>query len=295
MNKNIHDGLTNLRRSSLTIKDTMSNEEIEDAIMYFAFGTERILKGTLETLNPAFAIKSGKFEDIVKQCYSDRVVDSKFKADNAKSQIEHIAFKELIRRSSILFESCSQYVGVLHNLRIHRNILAHRSLDEFDHENIHKWLLGVYFPLISEILKDSGIDCKSAFDVKSAELEQFALVAKHNQEIIRFVTDLLKQHNEIWTKKNDQTNIQRAAALTKSRLETPRKYYEHSYEEQVCPACQNTAVLVMEPDFDYDDEHSRIAGVYPVLLECHYCDLEVSDYEYFSHLELDDWWNRIGS
>lgn len=292
MNTFLVDGVTNLKRSSAIINFEMSADDTCDAVLYFAFGVERLCKGLLFDVNPALILAFGKYADLVKLCYMENVIDQNFISQNQSKGVQAANFSDLLVRAALFSTSCIENKATLSNLKKYRNILAHQKLTDFQDNDVKKWLFGVYFPVVQSFATELGLDVDEIFVGRNTELEQYAITAQHQKVIAQRVESFRKTHEGKWSKSKSTSAIAMAEKATALDLNQPRNTQDNSYEEYPCPACENPAVLEIEPDFDYADGHSYVTGVYPNELRCHYCGFRVIDYEDLSYLELDTWWER---
>lgn len=294
MNKYLLDGISNLKRSSAIIDAEMTMENVHDSILYFAFGVERLCKGLLYDLNPALILASGKYVDLVRLSYLDKVVDQDFLKQNKDKGVQAATFSEILNRSVLFSISCKENKAVLTNLKEYRNVLAHQALSKFNEENTRIWLLGVYYPVVSSLATELSINLTDVFGAREAVLESYSLQAQHQQAIEKRVGIIIGAHKSNWQKINSPNHIAIAQRSTSLDLHQPRNSHDNSYEEYECPACGNAAVLEIEPEFDYADGHGYLAGAYPTELRCHYCSFKITDHEDMSFLNLDDWWKNSG-
>jgi len=292
LNVYLSDGIRNLRRASHIINCMMSEEEVEDATLFFAFGMERMCKGLLFEINPSFILDVAKFADVVNALYLDRVTDKNAPELKSSKQVAFSSFRDLINKCSIFYADVKGNKDILNNLREYRNILVHGSFQNFEHQKTHKWLIGVYFPVVYEILKVCEIEKESVFGAKSDLLEKLALNAKHEEEIQKRVSAMLEASRVKWDCQRNEKHVRTSAINTAADVGQPRSVHDNAFYRYPCPSCANTAVLEVEPDFDYSDGCGYISGVYPTEVRCHYCGLMVSDYEDVSYLIGNDWWEK---
>lgn len=290
MNVHIKDGKSNLSRVSSLIKPAMSDEDVEVSIMYFAFGMERLCKGALVEINPALALMSSTYQDIVVALYSRFLIDNASFEGKNKGNSDYCGFSELIKRSSHFNKSINEHKGVLHNLRNYRNTFAHNEIQYFDHGSIREWLFGIFHPVVKSISEEIGVDSVEVFGADESALLALSENARYREKLQKRVEGLLQVHRDIWNGLKAEVREDQLARLTKLDLDQTRKSHENSYEPFECPACGNKSVLEIEPDYDYSDGESYVTGVYPIELRCHYCNLKVVDPEILSYLKTDEWW-----
>jgi len=271
----------------------MKEEEIEDATFFFALGMERVCKGLLFDINPSFILETSKFAEIVTALYPDKIIDASAPEISNSKAPNYSKFKDLISRSAHFYQACAKNKDILNNLREYRNTLAHRPLRLFVHAEVHKWLIGVYYPVVSSILEEAKIEYVQALGSRAQLLENLSRNAKHEEEVARRVAATLSTFRSKWEKLNNQKYMQLSNAKTNIDLTQSRSTHDNSYDQYSCPACRNPAVLEVEPDFDFADGVGFLSGVYPLELRCHYCGLTVNDYEDLSYLVGDNWWEKI--
>jgi hypothetical protein len=100
---------------------------------------------------------------------------------------------------------------------------------------------------------------------------------------------LLERHRKIWEQRSkNPTTVSHAEKVTTAYL-TKRG----ETTECPCPACGNTAVATLEPDYDtdYDPDEERsfsyITGVYVTDIQCLYCALKLDEYDQLKYVDAD--------
>ena len=74
MNQYLDDAKYNFKRcASILDGDTMSREQIEDAVLFFAFAVERAFKATLHDVNSLFVLEGDSFDDAFHVLYRKRL------------------------------------------------------------------------------------------------------------------------------------------------------------------------------------------------------------------------------
>ena len=88
MNEFFENAVYNFSRASGLIKPKMQREEIEDAVVFFAFGVERVFKGIAHDINPMFVYESDSFDNMLSVLYREHLVEphrTKVEKDASKS------------------------------------------------------------------------------------------------------------------------------------------------------------------------------------------------------------------
>lgn len=62
--------------------------DLENCLLYFAIGLEKILKGYLLDINQTFIYKDCKFANVVPIVYKDRIIDNKKKQEISENQMK---------------------------------------------------------------------------------------------------------------------------------------------------------------------------------------------------------------
>lgn len=285
MNDHFRDAckFLNLAASHRESRDLPHNSM--QATLFFALGVERLLKGILFDLNPAFVLKDPGFKNALPVLHADRILKNARAAKelaNAPDK-ELIALRPSIVRAATVSESADRHRGVMFRLAEYRDAICHRSLDELEDST-----------MVEILWRDFGTLTKSFSDELEIPLE--TLVGKTVREkreetdradaVQRLVMELAVHKRHYGTVSKSDPEYDAAAAKKTSVLLGTGRPGDWFYVDISCPACGNEALLRGEVEYDLVDRESIPIGVYASALHCEYCDLRLDDPFDIDHLEL---------
>ncbi len=269
-----------LQECASRIAEDMSRIDTIQAILNFAIGMERVLKGILYDLNPTYVLVSPEFRHSLRVLYGQRIVDG---ADNktilAKTpQADVITFRNSLLRAAAVSESAQKNKNRLFGLSNLRDVLAHHDLALFDVEKAMVLLKRDFYFITIDFADELRNSRKEWFG--ACENNVIDVARNYQQDSKNILRLKLEEHRSNWeATKQDEEAVRRSEAVTDERLES-----EHRYET-TCPACNQRAVLVAEPDyvFDVDSAERVVAGEFVRLIHCEFCGLNIDD-----DLDLDE-------
>lgn len=290
----IRDGVKNLSCASKLITKSMSDQDVEDAILQFAFGIERICKGIIFSVNPVFIYASFSYDQTIQEQYSEKLTESGAKRfENKKGNNTHVlAMYESVEKATHFSDSVSSHKSALLKLKHYRDILVHRSLDEFKHDKVRLWLLEIYYPVTKSIIHEQSIDELNIYQNKEYTLKEYSESSDYGESQKIKLAALLEKHKKMWNSKNNENLKLEAMRITKLELNQIRDIYDNGCTKHKCPACGQDSILESEVEVIGDEEDWQIDGPYAVELRCHYCSLRIGDFELLDYLDVDNWWKK---
>jgi hypothetical protein len=260
------------------------------AVVLVAVGIEKLLKHVIAKVNPALILKSQDFDSVVFHCHReaitaiDRVPDLEKKASP-----DVITLKASIQRASIFSKGVKDNAQFIHALADFRDIALHRSCDELDVSKVDRLLCRDLYNVVRDISADLSLSARDFFGEHSTRLEKLSELLIEQDNFQAQMEALLEQHRKIWEQRS--TN-----AVTVSHAEKVTTAYltkRHETAECPCPACGNSAVATLEPNYDYDydpDEGGAfgyISGIYVTDIQCLYCALRLDEYDQLKYVDAD--------
>ena len=155
MNDFFEGAVYNFRRASGLIKPKMRREEIEDAVLFFAFGVERVFKGIAHDINPMFVYESDGFDNMLSVLYREHLVEphrTKVQRNASKSPGPNhnlLPFKASMLRAARFSKTVEDNIGAFTKLSDYRGIVAHRPLSQLDYAGAQRFLQRLFFTIVS--------------------------------------------------------------------------------------------------------------------------------------------------
>ena len=166
MNDFLKSAIHNFSRVATLLSREMSAEEIEDAVLFFAFGVERVCKAIVFDVNPAFVLESDGFDNCLRVVFRHKLTESgKVKIEReADKQANYnlLPFKPSMFRVAKFSCTVERNIGAFTKLSDFRGIVVHRSLSELDYEETSRFVLRLFYPTVSAFaadLKFSATEC----------------------------------------------------------------------------------------------------------------------------------------
>ncbi len=134
MNDYFTDARYWLRRAAASLASSERDDDddlLHDAVLFFAFGVEKVFKGILWNVNPLFTLEKPDFGNACGVLYQDKMLQKqreKAEKEDTKNQFDKsvLAFGEAMKRAKVFSAVVSTHMGVLTHLADLRGILAHR-------------------------------------------------------------------------------------------------------------------------------------------------------------------------
>jgi hypothetical protein len=252
----------------------MDSCSVIQAALNFAIGMERLLKGILYEVNPTYILISPEFDHSLAVLYKNRIIKNE---DNktvlvSKPAADVITFKNSLLRCSAISSAAQKNKNRLFGLSNARDIIAHNDLEQLDIQKTRVLLQRDFYFVVLDFIDELQITKPKCF---GAYEEMLINVSRSHQQDAKNVLRLkLEEHRREWEiLKGDIEQVRHKTVITDELLES-----EHRYETS-CPACNQRAVLLAEPDYvvDVDSAEKRAVGEFVRLIHCEFCGLNIDD------------------
>ncbi len=266
--------------SSQHTKEQIDTLEVLQAITFFSFSMERLLKYILAKINPIFTLKSGDFKNAVPILYKNiQLNQDEHSQISTKPDQDVISFRVALQRATLFSKSVQVNKQFLYSLAKYRDILAHRHLDELDITETHKMLVKDGYKVMLELCNELSLQISDFFLDNTERLSAVSAKLQEDEPFTRNMRLVLNKHKNIWIERSKNSEI---VTLAKSTTKAALRFYdgESSSVEFNCPACGNEAVVTVVPDWDYCDaeQDARITGIFVDKIHCYYCSLNLENY-----------------
>ena len=96
----------------------------------------------------------------------------------------------------------------------------------------------------------------------------------------------LLHHKNIWlSRKSNIEDLNKIQERTFSLIDTFTDKY--SFEGMICPACENTAIVTFENEYEEIADNVREGYSFVTDVRCYYCDLVIDDSQEMDYLEIE--------
>jgi len=278
-----------VHRAAPYIERDMDRDAIVNATLFFALGVERLLKHILARVNPAFVLVRSEFKHSAPVLYASILLGSgrnKEIAEKADGQV--ISLRTSIQRTLLFSRAIQKHRSLLYTIAQNRDIIAHRPTRELDTANVNRMLSKDAFRLIESLCNEIDADPWQFFDEHAVRLKVLAERIEAHERIDSDMQSLFRTHRDALIKrKDDEEFMSMAATITQQLLNSSDEHF--IYEEISCPACNETAVARIEPDYDYDpvDRSPFLSGVFVESVRCQYCGLVLRNYEQLDYIDAN--------
>ena len=270
--------------SCVVIKEHMKDLEVIHSTTFFSLGIERLLKFVLAEINPVFVLSNGDFKNAVPILYKHRFVNNEeYSVVSSKPNTDFVSFRVAMQRALIFSSGVNKNRQLLHSLANYRDIIAHRPLSELDIAKANHLLAKDGYKLVNDICSERSLSVQEFFGTDHDRLHKLSKKLQNIEDFSREMTELLAEHKALWLKRKSQSAfIEKTIIKTHSLLD-----HNFNYESFTCPACEQEAVAKIEPDYDYDEEGTYMTGLFVDSINCHFCDLELQDYEELNYVNAN--------
>ncbi|MFO0824976.1 MAG: hypothetical protein U0792_17955 [Gemmataceae bacterium] len=298
MNDYFTDATYWLRRAATTLAANERDaavDNIHDAVIDFAFGIEKLLKGILWNVNPLFIFETPSFENACGVLYRDKLLDNareKAEKEDRKNQFEKnvIPFGASMKRAKVFSQVVATHMGMLTELAELRGLLAHRVVKEMDANETCGFLHRSFLPLAAAFSAELGVKFN-----EWQKADQEMLEKAHRDEMDRYnfnnrILALITKHKAIFAERQrdairmDQASRETHHALFVSRSTTLRNL------PATCPVCNSKASLQVTLDEATPPEVELDGNGYITGLECKFCNFEIHDYEDMDYFAIQQFW-----
>lgn len=286
----LSDAAEDFKTAKSYIKVDSSPREIVLAAVFSAVGTEKLLKGLLAKVNPAFILTKPDFDTIAGACHLDLVTDTERKGKATESAgADVVTLRNAIQRAGLFYVEVKQNAPILHALASFRDAILHRRISEVSAPELELLVKRDLFPTLRQMTSlDPSLQSVWADD--EDRLARLSHDEASNAETIAAIERKLEQAAQLWAQRKVKPVLVTGAKRVTQKLLAA----DHDLTSCECPACGNEALVHLEIDYDYDYdpmEERAIAiptGAYPDKLKCQFCSLELDTYEEFMYVNLDD-------
>lgn len=288
-NKYLKDASYFLIRAGGFIEPEMTKDDVIEALLFFALGTERILKGILFNLNPIYVYKTQDFKNTVPLLYIERLLPNynQNKEISKSPDADVLTFKLSLMRAKSISVTSEKNTSMLFSLSNFRDIIVHNELSSLDIEKSKKLLLRDFYPLIRDF--STELDLPINYFLGPREIKLASISSEHQESIEEKLNIKLDSHRKRWEQlKNVSGFAEKMKSKTGMAYQAFRERRDKFIEITECPACNNDALLTVEVDFDYSEGQVQPMGVFVSKLNCLFCKLTIEDYDEIDHLKLND-------
>jgi hypothetical protein len=278
-----------LKKAASIIEESMSRETIIEGTLFFALGTERILKSILFDLNPIYVFKNQDFKTTISILYGSRLLSSSShnKEISGSPDADLLTFKLSLLRAQAVSEVTHAHSSLLFSLSNWRDIVAHSGLSALDLEKCRLLLLRDFYPLIAGYSAELSVPIGRF--IGSHEIRLASLSAKHQESVEDKVRMKLESHRIIWKQQCANPGYEeKMRAKTQLALKASKERSGSFVELVSRPACGNDALLSAEVDFDYCEDQVHPVGVFVSGLRCLFCKLHIEGYDEIDHMKLNE-------
>lgn len=282
------DASGNLKRAAGLVGQKMSCEQLEDAVLQFAFGVERCFKAILASINPVFLLETPSVENAIPVLYRNqlkgRAALSKLDGLNSNT----LGFKAAMLRAAKFSDEVESRIGLFTKLSDYRNTFAHGLVRDIPWGEAENFLGRVFWPTIETLSEVVQLDLAEIAGERLEQLKKLSERLIKEEQFAEAFEQKLAAHRALWeTRKGDAEFVRRATQLTAN--DTSRRSSGDRHDVHTCPACDQDAVLTIEYDYDGSPGDWYLTGVFVTGLTCHFCDLEVTDQEEVDYLKLNEY------
>ncbi len=288
MNEYFRDSKFFIKRAGEFLSSQMTNDSIIEGILYFALGIERILKGLLYDINPIYILKNQEFKNSAPSLYKTRMLENieQNSEISTKPDGDVLTFKLSLSRVKVFSESAHKNSSLLYTLSNYRDVIVHRPLSELKVEKLKRLLQKELFPVIEHFSKEIGLKTEEFFEENTNHVKKIAFEIFEAEEFEHKINVKIQHHMDIWsTNKENRDQVESAKKTTASLLK--QKSNDFMYDIISCPVCENDALVRIEPDYDIDDGHGYLSGVFVDSLTCHFCGLVLDSYEELDYFDIN--------
>lgn len=296
MNEYVGDAMYHLKRAAGLLSERMASAEVQDAVMQFAFGVEKMFKGIVAHVNPLFVYEAAGFDNALGVLYRDRLIPKhreKVAKEDAKPNGFNrsvLPFKASMLRAAQFSQVVEDNLGAFTKLSDFRGAVAHRPLADLNHDDAQRLLLRLFQPVVDAFAAELKLDADKCYAKNRSELADLSAKFVALENLKQRLESLFATHRAAWEKNMGNAKyVAKAEADTAAAFKSDPRSERHA-EDHDCPACHNRAILWIEADWDVEGSSGPgyITGVYVSGLECRYCGLSLTDYEEFDYLRLND-------
>lgn len=272
MNNYHKDSQLFFREVAKGVTEDLEKVQIIQLAMNLALGCERLLKGILFDINPAYILNEPSFKNSIQVLYRAKLLPGSNKSPELAQNIngDVITFKNSLLRAQLVSETTKQHKNILFAISEARDIIAHCELQLLNIEQIKEIIQRDFFTMIKEFTVELGQKPSLYFDSHSERLSKLSIAHQSNLDIkIKMLLDL---HLEKWQQAKKVTGyVKKREKVTKVMIGGLNR------GKTKCPACEQDAVVQFHPIIELDQMilEKIIIGYEVKKLSCFYCNLKV--------------------
>lgn len=283
----IDDGIMFLRRVLPAVDEKSTEEDLLFAVLFFALGMEKVLKGILFDLNPAYVYKVQDFKNTVTLLYQDKLLPTYVNNGEISSKPDGdvLTFKLSLQRAKAISKSTENHTSLLFTLSNYRDIIVHNTVNLLEPNKLRKLVLADFYPLVLDYCKelDLGVD-----EILGGSAFKIADISARNQESPGARIKLkIVNHQRKW---HELRNMSGYVSKMTDRTELMKGFRSKTgfYKMTECPACKNPSLIRVEVDLEEFDDRLMPVGAFVTNLKCEFCKFTVEDYDEIDFLKLND-------
>ena len=286
-NDYVNDAVFFLRNTALAVDKKVKEEDIVYAVLSFALGMEKLLKGILFDLNPIYVYKVPDFKNTITILYQDKLLPNVVKNQEILSTPDGdvLTFKLSLLRAKAISGTTEKHTSLLFSLSNYRDIIVHNTLKQLDISKLKKLILADFYPMIQDYCREIGIRSDDIFGENEIKIAE---VSAKNQES---PDGRIRLRIEVHQKKWDQLKKVPGYISDKLRRTNTIKVIKNSnmfFKPIESPVCKNDSLMKVEVDLEEFDDRLLAVGAFVSSLKCQFCKFSVEDYDEIDYLKLND-------
>ncbi|MDD2270979.1 MAG: hypothetical protein PHP95_08650 [Desulfuromonadaceae bacterium] len=286
-NHYVDDAVFFLKNAAIAVDEKTTDEQIVFAVLSFALGMEKLLKGILFDVNPVYVYKVPDFKNTVSLLYKEKMLPNVLKNQEISSDPDGdvLTFKLSLLRAKAISETTEKHTSLLFSLSNYRDIIVHNTLNLLESAKLRKLILGNFYPMILDYCKELGIRPDKIFAAN--EIKMADVSAKNQDSPEGRIKLKIAAHLKRWEQlKNMSGYIEKKSRRT-DYIKTIRNR-NLFFKITECPACKNDSLMKVEVDLEEFDDRLLPVGAFVSGLNCQYCKFTVDDYDEIDYLKLNE-------
>lgn len=278
--KNSFDILKGLSKK-ISDKAINSDEEVVDAILYFAIAIEKLLKGIIYDINPLYILMYPEFKNSVSVYYETRIKSNTELDKKANGDV--IAFQSSILRAITFSKAVLEHKNTLMKIKDARDIIVHHHFGNLKINELKTLLYRDFYPLLNALSTEHNLGGQT--NIFNSLNSKLALISSDLQSDTASKLKLkIESTRQYWNTLKGSSTFQ----IIKCDNKTIDLLLQQFYYPTKCPSCGHTAVVLTQPIFEFNPylKEEIQVGLDLKKLECHYCKLVIDDYNALDTLKI---------
>lgn len=261
------------------------------AVTFFAFGLEKLFKGILYDINPAFTLKNLSFDSALICLYKDKIKLSKVSqsdnktdynkyikkiSDNNPKICDTIGMSACIERMGLISHSVQKHKGDIYNIVNMRDDIAHcnTGIARDSISSIQETLKRSFFVILKDIKDEFSSDYPLGGDLGMFDNFTSALAAI-SSPLQKKLEDQVKlsitSRRESWKRNKGYSTYNE----NQRQVETDSLLASDETSRVKCPSCKSDAVLYFQHKTEFNSIYQQeiIVGRENKKIECLFCKL----------------------